>query len=91
MSDKNDKILSKEEIEDIVEAAVDRALTHVFERFGLDPNDRKEIHADQLFLRDLRKTTESVKRYSIISIITILTSATLGILWIGFKSGLGLK
>lgn len=87
----SDEILTKEEVEKIVEIAVDRAMTRVFERFGLDPDDRKEIAADQNYLRDLRKTSDTIKQYGLISIITILTSATLGIIWIGFKNGLGVK
>lgn len=66
-----------------------RTIATVLTGFGIDEDERLEIRADFYHLRQWRKSTETVKRASWITIVGIITSGIAGALWLGFKSIIG--
>lgn len=66
-----------------------KTLSSVLTAFGMDENDRVEIRADLTHLRQWRKSTETVKRAGWVTIVGVIVSGTLGVLWLGVKTALG--
>lgn len=74
--------LSHEEVEQAVEQGVVNALI----RLGLDASKPIDLQRDFQFLRDLRKSTESVKGKALVTIVGILIAGGLAALWLGLKA-----
>lgn len=66
-----------------------RTISTILTAFGMDENDRVEIRADLIHLRQWRKSTEAVKRAGWVTMAGIVVSGALGALWLGFKTALG--
>ncbi len=74
--------ITKDEIEQVVEATVDAILT----RLGVDTEDPIELQRDMQFVRDWRKSTEAVKGKALVTIISVLVCGTAGALFLGVKT-----
>ena len=74
--------LSSEELEQAVEQGVVNALI----RLGLDASKPMDLQRDFQFLRDLRKSTESVKGKAIVTIVGILVAGGVAVVWLGIKA-----
>jgi hypothetical protein len=77
--------VTKDEIECIVEKAVDKAVTRVLTSFGIDEKDHKEIRADFDHLRRWRKSVEQAGNYTVRAVMTAVVAAIGGAIWLGFK------
>lgn len=53
-------------------------------RLGIDPKDPTETQADMQHLRSWRRSTETVKRQTIITAVGILTAGFLGLIYTVF-------
>jgi len=74
--------LTTEQLEKAVEQGVFNALIHL----GLDAKKPIDIQRDFQFLRDLRKSTESVKGKALVTIVGILIAGGVAVIWLGFKT-----
>ena len=56
---------------------------------GLQPDDPRAMQRDLQFLRELRETSESIRRKGLLALVGALIAATLAAIWAGIKSHLG--
>jgi hypothetical protein len=80
--------LSKEEVEEIVAASVLKTL----ENIGIDlttADARQEFIKDQLYTRAWRKAVQSGVRVSAGTMLMVLVTGMLGVLWVGFQMLVG--
>jgi hypothetical protein len=77
--------LQREQLDEIANKAIGTALA----TFGIEETERGEVRADFIYLRQWRRSAESVKRAGWVAIITVLVSGTLGMIWLGLKMALG--
>lgn len=73
------------EIERIVSESVRQTLIQL----GIAAADPMEMQKDMQHLREWRKSMESIKSKTLITVLTVFLSGVLAALWIGFKSVLG--
>lgn len=66
-----------------------KTISTILTAFGMDEADRVEIRADFTHLRQWRKSTETVKRAGWVTIVGVIVSGFLGVLWLGVKTALG--
>ena len=66
-----------------------KTISTILTAFGMDESDRVEIRADLIHLRQWRKSTEAVKTAGWVTIVGVIVSGALGVLWLGVKSALG--
>jgi hypothetical protein len=74
-------MLSKEDLRAIVREEFNGALTAI----GFDTSEPVELQQDQAFLRDWRKTTETVRRKSLVTIVGLFITGCIGLLWVGVQ------
>lgn len=74
--------LTRDEISEIVSKGVMDA----FVRMGIEANDPTEMQRDFQHLREWRETMESVKKKSVLTVLGVLITGGLGLLWIGLKA-----
>lgn len=53
---------------------------------GIDVSNPAEVQRDFMFIRDWRKTTESLKSSGILTVFGIIVAGIVAAFWIGFKS-----
>lgn len=70
-------IEDRREIEKLIETTVERTLA----RLGLAVGDIHEAQRDFVWLRDMRRSTETVKRQGLLTATAALVAA--GLAWIG--------
>ncbi len=56
---------------------------------GIEEEDRIELRADFGFLRKWRKASEQVERVGIGTVVTVLLTGVIGVIWLGVKTILG--
>ena len=82
MSDRPEVIqLTREQLGDIVESAVDQALL----KLGVDTKDAIAVQQDMAYLRDLRTASDALKKKALLTLAGILVAGICTALWIGFK------
>jgi hypothetical protein len=74
-----------ERTEQIAERAAEKAIAGLFTSLGIDTSDPIEMQKDFAALRAFREGVELVKRRSIISIVTIIITGIMGILYAAFS------
>jgi hypothetical protein len=74
--------LTEQQLRDMVSHAVGDTLT----RLGLDVTEPTELQRDFQHLRDWRQTTETLKRRSLVAIVSTLIAGALAALWLGVKA-----
>lgn len=74
---------------DEIEAVVSRAVSETLDKLGIDANDHKEMQADFLHLRRWRKSVEQAQSYTFKTIITVISTGFIGVVWLGIKTTLG--
>lgn len=72
-----------------VDTVVLKTIATILTSFGIEEEDRKELRADFQHLRKWRRGVEQVERVGWGTVITIITTGVLGMLWVGFKTMLG--
>lgn len=80
--------LNKAEIEDIVEKTVIKTLGEL----GIDlstPEGRKEWIEDQFYTRAWRKTVQKGARTGFLTMVTVLVTGMLGVIYVGIQVMLG--
>lgn len=73
--------MDEREIRKIVSETVQETLT----RIGIEADNPLEAQKDQAFVRNLRTSTETVKRQGIIAAVGILMAGVLGAVWMAIK------
>lgn len=73
--------MDEREVRRIVSEAVQETLT----RIGIEADNPLEAQKDQAFVRNLRTSTETVKRQGIIAAVGIITAGFLGAIWMSLK------
>lgn len=73
--------LSEKEIAGIVSKAVHETLVQM----GVDTSSPIEMQRDFQHLRDWRQAQEAIKRKGYLTLVSILVTGVLGLVWIGFK------
>lgn len=70
-------------------AVVKETVEQVFLEMGIrvdSPSAIIEYQEDQQFVRELRETTETIKRRGIGAMVTLLIAGVAAMVWLGFKS-----
>ena len=68
-----------------VERLVERAIVKAFRDLGFDEADTFEVRKDLMFLREWRHTCEEVKHKGAFTMITVVVTALIGLLVLGFR------
>jgi len=71
----------KTEMRAVVKETVQETLTQL----GVDTNDPIEMQRDFQHLRDWRMAQETIRRKGYLTMVTILVTGFLGLVWVGFK------
>jgi hypothetical protein len=69
-----------------VKLIVEKTVNQVFESFGLEQEERKELQADLIHLRKWRKSVEQAQGYTFKIVITTIVGGFLGALWLGIQA-----
>ena len=77
--------LDKEELRTLMHDAVVDAMSTL----GIDARNPMDVQKDMQFVRELRLTSESVKKKALITLVGLLVIAGAGAVWIGIKSLIG--
>ena len=73
--------LLREDMEEIVAKAVGETLT----RLGIAVDSPLEMQLDMQYLRDWRRSSESIKSKAILVMVGIIVTGVCGALWLGLK------
>lgn len=76
--------LSKEEMRAIVKEAVSETLTQL----GVDTSSPLEMQRDFQHLRDWRMAQEVIRRKGYMTLMAVLVTGVVGLIWVGFKDAL---
>lgn len=76
--------LTKEQLSELMKETVNETLIKI----GVEANHPLEMQKDFAHLRDVRESTEAIKRKGLLIAVGILTSACLGVAWVGIKTAL---
>lgn len=77
--------LEGEEIREI-ERIVSESVRQTLIQLGIAAADPIEMQKDMQHLREWRKSMESIKSKTMITLLTVFLSGVLAALWLGFKS-----
>lgn len=77
--------MSRDEIQQIADAAADAAVARTLVALGIDADDPLEMQADFLHLRNWRKSTEAVKRKALLTAVGVIVTGAIGYLLVAFK------
>lgn len=77
--------MTREEAEDIAQAAAHAAVIETLKTLGVDTSNPFEMQRDFAHLRSWRQSVESVQRKSILTIAGIITAGILGAIWMAIK------
>lgn len=80
------KRLHNAEADEVVLKTISTILTS----FGIEEEDRKELRADFNFLRRLRTSSDQIQRVGIGTVVTVLFTGVVGIIWLGIKTLMGI-
>lgn len=72
-----------------IDAVVLKTIATILTSFGIEEEDRKELQADFRHLRRWRKSIEQTQTYAFKTIVTVLVTGFLGLVWLGVKTTLG--
>lgn len=75
-------ILTREELQSLMRETIVQTLTSC----GVDLSEPIELQADFRFVRDWRRSTESIRGKAILAAVGLLVVGLLGVLWLGFKA-----
>lgn len=78
-------IISKAELDDIIEKAVERGVTATLTQLGFDHSNPLEVQADMQFLRSWRKASAQVGLNAIMTGLSIVVAGVLGLIWVSVK------
>ena len=78
-------VLDRQELHDLMHDAVVEAMSTL----GIDARNPLDVQKDMLFVRELRLTSENIKKRALFTLIGLLIAAGAGAMWLGFKSLLG--
>ncbi len=82
MDDNTQISLTRGELKDLMEEAVDNALT----KMGIDVTDPIEMQRDFQHLRDWRVAVNSARTKGFLTIVGLLAAGVAAAVWIGFKT-----
>lgn len=71
--------------EKAAEEASRKVIQETLLALGINKDQPLELQKDMSFLRDWRTASDEVKKKSIMTIVGILITGALGILWLGLK------
>ena len=74
--------LTLDQLKEVVGDTVDETLT----RLGIEADDHRDMQADMLFLRKLRKTHEAVQNKALVVLVGTLVAGTIGLIIMGIVS-----
>ena len=80
----NEHTLSADEMRVIVKSAVHETLTQL----GVDTSSPLEMQRDFQHLRDWRMAQEVIRRKGYMTLVGVLLTGVLGLVWIGFKDAI---
>lgn len=73
--------LTKEELKTLVADGV----TEAFTRLGMDPGSPLEMQRDFQHLRDWRLAVQATRKKGLITLVSVLVTGVIGLVWLGFK------
>lgn len=74
--------LSREELKGLVSETVDETLI----KLGLEPSEVGDMQRDFIFLRQMRETHEQIKNKSLVILLGMVITFTVGALILGLKA-----
>lgn len=72
-----------------MDAVALKTIATLLTSFGIEEDDRVELQADFRHLRRWRKSVEQTQTYAFKTIVTVLVTGFLGMVWMGFKAVMG--
>lgn len=75
-------------IEEIATKTANKAVQQTLIQLGVDGSRPIEVQEDFHFLRNLRESSEEMKKKGILVAVTTIITALLGLVWLGFKGSL---
>jgi len=78
-------VLSESDIRKLVRHTVSDTLTSL----GIEHNEPHEMQKDFIHLRDMRKTTESMKQKTQMTLLGIFVTSSVAAFWLGIKEYFG--
>src|ERR1700759_2046681 len=69
-----------------VDEGVLKTLTQMLTTYGIEEDNRAEMRADLLHLRRWRKASETIEKTTWRTMVTVLVTGALGLLWLGIQS-----
>jgi hypothetical protein len=81
--------VSEDRIHQIAQEAAKATVKEIFDSFGIEQDDRREIKADFSHLRRWRRSVEQAQSYSFKVVVTVIATGFIGAVWLGFKAMVG--
>jgi hypothetical protein len=81
-------VVTTQEIEDIADAAADKAVEKTFLLLGVNirsEDDVKGLKADLIHLKAWRESVNTVKSQGLRAAVTVIVTGALGLLWLALK------
>ena len=82
MAEEKQTNFSESELKALVKSVVTETLTSL----GFDTNHPLDVQRDQLYLRDWRVTTESIRGKATLAAVGIVIVGLASVLWLGLKA-----
>ena len=76
--------MTEADIKRVASEAARASVEEMFLRFGIEasnPDDIKALQRDFAHLRGWRESTDTIKRQGIVTIVIVLTTGALGLIW----------
>lgn len=84
--------MTEAEIKRVASEAARASVEEMFLRFGIEANNADDIKAlqrDFAHLRGWRESTDTIKRQGMVTIVIVLTTGVLGLIWAAVTGKLG--
>ncbi|MEE8608986.1 MAG: hypothetical protein V3S55_15385 [Nitrospiraceae bacterium] len=75
--------LTQDELRQIVENTVDKAIEETLTRFGIDVDDPLAMQADFRAMREWREASAAIRKKGLMTLVGILVTGSCAMLWLG--------
>jgi len=78
--------MNEDEIGDLVSSAVQQGIKEALLTVGLDSRDPIALQRDFQFVRDLRKTSDSIRSKAILTTVGFVVTGIVAVVWLGIRA-----
>lgn len=80
--------MTEAEVREVAREAAREAVSEVFDHFGFDIDDHREVQADMRAVRDWRMAQKSVRKVALTTVVMTLITGVMALVWTSIKGGL---